>query len=68
MVGHVRRKQRKPTSSGRTIPKRPWKTSSICSPTTPYWKSPREGTFRGRDEVREFYELNAEFFDERATT
>jgi ketosteroid isomerase-like protein len=25
-------------------------------------KSPREGTFRGRDEVREFYELNAEFF------
>lgn len=29
-------------------------------------KSPREGTFRGRDEVREFYELNAEFFDEGA--
>lgn len=27
-------------------------------------KSPREGIFRGRDEVREFYELNAEFFDE----
>jgi ketosteroid isomerase-like protein len=27
-------------------------------------KSPREGTFRGRDEVREFYRLNAEFFDE----
>ncbi len=25
-------------------------------------KSPREGTFRGRDEVREFFELNAEFF------
>lgn len=29
-------------------------------------KSPREGTFRGREEVREFYELNAEFFDEGA--
>ena len=29
-------------------------------------KSPREGTFRGRDEVREFYELNAEFFAEGA--
>lgn len=27
-------------------------------------KSPREGTFRGRNEVREFYELNAEFFAE----
>lgn len=25
-------------------------------------KSPREGTFRGRDGVREFYELNEEFF------
>lgn len=25
-------------------------------------KSPREGIFRGRDEVREFFELNAEFF------
>lgn len=24
--------------------------------------SPREGVFRGRDEVREFYGLNAEFF------
>jgi len=29
-------------------------------------KSPREGTFRGRDEVREFYELNAEFFADGA--
>lgn len=29
-------------------------------------KSPREGTFRGRDEVREFYQLNAEFFAEGA--
>jgi len=29
-------------------------------------KSPREGTFRGRDEVREFYQLNVEFFDEGA--
>lgn len=29
-------------------------------------KSPREGIFRGRDEVSEFYELNAEFFDEGA--
>lgn len=29
-------------------------------------KSPREGIFRGRDEVRDFYELNAEFFDEGA--
>ena len=27
-------------------------------------KSPREGTFRGRDAVREFFRLNAEFFDE----
>lgn len=27
-------------------------------------KSPREGTFRGHDEIREFYELNAEFFAE----
>lgn len=25
-------------------------------------KSPREGIFHGRDEVEEFYELNAEFF------
>lgn len=25
-------------------------------------KSPREGTFRGRDGVKDFYELNAEFF------
>lgn len=25
-------------------------------------KSPREGIFQGRDEVREFFELNAEFF------
>jgi ketosteroid isomerase-like protein len=25
--------------------------------------SPREGIFRGRDEVEAFYELNAEFFD-----
>jgi len=25
-------------------------------------KSPREGIFRGREEVREFFELNAEFF------
>lgn len=25
-------------------------------------KSPREGIFRGRDEVEQFYELNAEFF------
>ncbi|ERG89392.1 MAG: ketosteroid isomerase-related protein [halophilic archaeon J07HX5] len=24
--------------------------------------SPREGTFHGRDEVRQFFELNAEFF------
>ena len=29
-------------------------------------KSPREGIFRGRDEVREFYQLNAEFFAEGA--
>jgi len=29
-------------------------------------KSPREGTFRGREAVREFYELNAEFFAEGA--
>lgn len=29
-------------------------------------KSPREGTFRGRDEVKQFYELNAEFFAEGA--
>ena len=29
-------------------------------------KSPREGTFHGRDEVREFYGLNAEFFAEGA--
>lgn len=29
-------------------------------------KSPREGTFRGRDEVRAFYELNAAFFAEGA--
>jgi ketosteroid isomerase-like protein len=27
-------------------------------------KSPREGTFHGRDGVREFFELNAEFFAE----
>lgn len=26
-------------------------------------KSPREGIFRGRDEVQEFFELNADFFD-----
>jgi ketosteroid isomerase-like protein len=29
-------------------------------------KSPREGTFRGREGVREFYERNAEFFAEGA--
>ncbi len=29
-------------------------------------KSPREGTFRGREAVREFFELNAEFFAEGA--
>lgn len=29
-------------------------------------KSPREGTFRGRKEVREFYGVNAEFFAEGA--
>jgi ketosteroid isomerase-like protein len=29
-------------------------------------KSPREGTFRGRGEVRDFYGLNAEFFAEGA--
>lgn len=29
-------------------------------------KSPREGIFRGREEVRAFYELNAEFFAEGA--
>ena len=29
-------------------------------------KSPREGIFRGRDEVREFFQLNAEFFAEGA--
>jgi ketosteroid isomerase-like protein len=29
-------------------------------------KSPREGTFRGREEVHEFYERNAEFFAEGA--
>jgi len=29
-------------------------------------KSPREGTFRGREAVREFYKLNAEFFTEGA--
>lgn len=29
-------------------------------------KSPREGLFRGREEVREFFELNAEFFAEGA--
>jgi ketosteroid isomerase-like protein len=29
-------------------------------------KSPREGTFRGRDEIKRFYELNAEFFAEGA--
>lgn len=29
-------------------------------------KSPREGIFRGRDEVKAFYELNAEFFEEGA--
>jgi ketosteroid isomerase-like protein len=27
-------------------------------------KSPREGTFRGHDELREFYQLNVEFFAE----
>lgn len=26
-------------------------------------KSPREGIFRGRDEVEEFFELNTEFFE-----
>lgn len=26
--------------------------------------SPREGVFRGRDEIREFFRLNGEFFDE----
>jgi len=29
-------------------------------------KSPREGMFCGREEVREFYELNAEFFSDGA--
>lgn len=29
-------------------------------------KSPREGIFRGRDEVHEFYERNAEFFTDGA--
>lgn len=29
-------------------------------------KSPREGTFRGRDGIEEFYGLNEEFFEEGA--
>lgn len=29
-------------------------------------KSPREGTFRGREEIEEFYNLNGEFFAEGA--
>lgn len=29
-------------------------------------KSPREGIFRGREEVKEFFELNVEFFAEGA--
>lgn len=29
-------------------------------------RSPREGIFRGRDEVQRFYELNAEFFESGA--
>lgn len=29
-------------------------------------RSPREGIFRGKDEVRAFYELNAAFFEEGA--
>lgn len=29
-------------------------------------KSPREGTFRGREGIREFFQLNAEFFAEGA--
>jgi ketosteroid isomerase-like protein len=29
-------------------------------------KSPREGTFRGRDAVHDFFELNAEYFAEGA--